>query len=382
MRQATQLRRGDSLAARAGCSATGRASSRVKGKGKGRGIQHLVRNAGSGSRLFASNCVGDFRQCARRRLREKLLCRSTKPSMEESDKSLDEELSIRSSYDGTEALTEKEEGLVTDLAVKVAAAVAFGAFIDFQFGFDKAEAYFTGYILEQTLSVDNLFVFILLFDYFKVPEKGKDRVLSFGIYTAAVLRGILILLGSELVEKFEPILLLFAGILLYSAYEVLFKGDEEEEEDLNESAIVKFCKKFIDVSEDYDEDKFFTVENGIKVATPLLLVLATVELSDLIFAVDSIPAVFGVTKDPFIVYTSNMFAIIGLRSLFAVVSSAMAKLQYLEKAVGTVLGFVGLKMVADFGGFHIGNTQSLLVVFSIVGAGIGLSLIADDEPET
>ena len=384
MRQATQLRRGDSLAARAGCSATGRASSRVKGKGKGRGrgIQQLVRNVGSGSRLFASNCVGDFRQDARRRLREKLLCRATKPSMEESDKSLDEELSTRSSYDGTEALTEKEEGLVTDLAVKVAAAVAFGAFIDLQFGFDKAEAYFTGYILEQTLSVDNLFVFILLFDYFKVPEKGKDRVLSFGIYTAAVLRGVLILLGSELVEKFEPILLLFAGILLYSAYEVLFKGDEDEEEDLNESAIVKFCKQFIDVSEDYDEDKFFTVENGIKVATPLLLVLAVVELSDLIFAVDSIPAVFGVTKDPFIVYTSNMFAIIGLRSLFTVVSSAMAKLQYLEKAVGTVLGFVGLKMVADFGGFHISNTQSLLVVFSIVGAGIGLSLIADDEPET
>ena len=117
----------------------------------------------------------------------------------------------------------------------------------------------------------------------------------------------------------------------------------------------------------------------MKVATPLLLVLAVVELSDLIFAVDSIPAVFGVTKDPFIVYTSNMFAIVGLRSLFGVVSTAMAKLKYLEKAVGTVLGFVGLKMVADFGGFHIANEASLLVVCSIVGAGIGFSLLSGEE---
>mmetsp|Transcript_848 Transcript_848/g.2303 ORF Transcript_848/g.2303 Transcript_848/m.2303 type:complete len:383 (+) Transcript_848:130-1278(+) len=272
-------------------------------------------------------------------------------------------------------------GNTFDLAVKVGAAVAFGAFIDVTMGFDKAEEYFTGYILEQTLSVDNLFVFILLFDYFKVPEKGKERVLSFGIYTAAVLRGVLIVLGSELVEKFEPVLLVFAGILLYSAYDVLFKGeDEEEEEDLNDSPIVKFCKQFIDVSDEYDGDNFFTVQNGVKLATPLLLVLAVVELSDLIFAVDSIPAVFGVTKDPFIVYTSNMFAIVGLRSLFGVVSSAMAKLKYLEKAVGTVLGFVGLKMVADFGGFHISNEASLLVVCSIVGAGVGFSILSGEEP--
>merc|ERR1739848_95747 len=180
----------------------------------------------------------------------------------------------------------------------------------------------------------------------------------------------------------EPVLLVFAGILLYSAYGVLFDDGGEEDEDLNDSPIVKFCKRFIDVSEDYDEDKFFTVENGIKVATPLLLVLAVVELSDLIFAVDSVPAVFGVTKDPFIVYTSNMFAIIGLRSLFSVVSTAMAKLKYLEKSVGTVLGFVGLKMIADFGGIHVSNSESLLAVCAILGAGVGLSLVEGPEEET
>ena len=207
-------------------------------------------------------------------------------------------------------------------------------------------------------------------------------MLNFGIYTAAVLRGILIVLGSELVEKFEPVLLVFAGILLYSAYGILFAGGGEEEgEDINDSAIVKFCKRFIDVSDDYDGDKFFTVKNGVKVATPLLLVLATVELSDLVFAVDSIPAVFGVTKDPFIVYSSNMFAILCLRSLFSVVSSAMEELKYLEQAVGIVLGFVGFKMVADFGGIHISNDQSLIVVCAIVGGGVALSLMAGNEDD-
>ncbi|QDZ23896.1 integral membrane protein TerC [Chloropicon primus] len=293
-----------------------------------------------------------------------------------------EEGSTEVASGGAEAASISTPGMdYADLAVKVGAAVAFGAFVDLQFGFEKAEAYFTGYILEQTLSVDNLFVFILLFDYFNVPEKGKDRVLSFGIYTAAVLRGVLILLGSELIEKFEPVLLVFAGILLYSAYGVLFDDGGDEDEDLNDSAIVKFCKNFIDVSEDYDGDKFFTVQNGVKVATPLLLVLAVVELSDLIFAVDSIPAVFGVTKDPFIVYTSNMFAIVGLRSLFGVVSTAMARLQYLEKSVGTVLAFVGFKMIADFGGFHITNSQSLLTVCSILGAGVVWSLVAGEAEE-
>jgi len=291
---------------------------------------------------------------------------------------MDQSLSTSGSYDGSSV---EGTSSVTDLAVKVGAAVAFGAYIDWQFGFEKAEAYFTGYILEQTLSVDNLFVFILLFDYFGVPQKGKDRVLSFGIYTAAVLRGVLILLGSELVEQFEPVLLVFAGILLYSAYGVLVDSDEDEDEDLNDSAIVKFCKNFIDVSETYDGDKFFTVENGVKVATPLLLVLAVVELSDLIFAVDSIPAVFGVTKDPFIVYTSNMFAIVGLRSLFGVVSTAMAKLKYLEKSVGTVLAFVGAKMIADFGGFHISNTQSLVCICGILGTGVVFSIMEGEETE-
>ena len=270
-------------------------------------------------------------------------------------------------------------GPYTDVIVRVGAAIAFGAFIDLRFGFEKAEAYFTGYILEQTLSVDNLFVFILLFSYFKVPSEGKDRVLGFGIFSAAVLRGILIVLGAEIIEQFEPVLLVFALILLYSAYGVLFPG-KEEEEDFEDNGIVKLCRRFITVSDTYEGDKFFTrTAAGALQATPLLLVLAVVELSDLLFAVDSIPAVFGVTKDPLIVYSSNMFAILGLRSLFKVVSSAMEKLTYLDKSVGIVLGFVGLKMFADFGGYHIPNEQSLLVVCGIVGGGVALSILNPPE---
>jgi len=270
-----------------------------------------------------------------------------------------------------------------DVALRVGAALAFGVFIAYQFGSSKAEAYFTGYILEQTLSVDNLFVFILLFTYFKVPQEGRDRVLNFGILTAAVLRGVLIFLGAEIIEQFDYVLLLFAGILLYSSYNVLFDGgDDDSNEDLADNNIVRFCRSFITVSDDYDGDKFFTSSpngTGEMVATPLLLVLAVVELSDLLFAVDSIPAVFGVTKDPLIVYSSNMFAILGLRSLFGVVSDAMAKLKYLDKSVGTVLGFVGVKMIVDFGGFHISNNVSLLIVCLIVGSGVGLSIFAPEE---
>lgn len=159
-----------------------------------------------------------------------------------------------------------------------------------------AEEFVAGYLVEQSLSVDNLFVFLLLFDYFKVPLSYQDRVLNWGIYGAIVMRAVLIGVGAAALKQFHAILLVFAGILVYSSANVLLGGDDDEEEDMSENTIVQFSRKLIDSSDDYDGDRFFTVIEGVKKATPLFICMIAVEISDVVFAVDSIPAVFGVTE--------------------------------------------------------------------------------------
>ncbi len=229
--------------------------------------------------------------------------------------------------------------------------------------------------------MDNLFVFVLVFRYFGTPPESQKTVLSYGIGTAAILRLVLIFLGADAVEKWKPILLVFAAILLFSSAKLL-TSDDEEDEDLSNNQVVRFSKSLFDFSDEYDGDKFFTtLENGSKVATPLLLVLLVIELSDVIFAVDSIPAVFGVTLDPFIVYTSNIFAILSLRGLFSFVSTVLTKLVYLEKAVALVLGFIGLKIIIDFVGYPIPTEVSLGAVVTILGVGVGASLLVDNGDE-
>lgn len=179
----------------------------------------------------------------------------------------------------------------------VSAAAAFGSGLYFVFGPDTAEEFFAGYLLEQSLSVDNLLVFLLLFDYFKVPIGSQDRVLNFGIYGAFIMRAIMIGLGSVALYEFHAVLLVFAGILIYSSVTVLLgDGEEEEDEDMSENAIVQISKNLFDSSENFDGDRFFTLEDGIKKATPLFICMVAVEISDVVFAVDSIPAVFGVTE--------------------------------------------------------------------------------------
>jgi TerC family integral membrane protein len=287
------------------------------------------------------------------------------------------------------AMTKNTEGdedeKSTDVAVVAAvlgAACAFGAFIGATQGADKASEYFAGYLLEQSLSVDNLFVFVLVFEYFKVPQERQTRVLNYGIFGALLMRAVMVLAGVQVVENFKPTLLVFAGILIFSSYKLLSEGDEDEEEDMSDNAIVKFCSKFIEVSEDYDGDNFFTVQNGVKIATPLLLVLAVIEVSDVVFAVDSIPAVFGVTTDPFIVYTSNLFAIMSLRQLYGLISKAVGELKYLQTAVALVLGFIGVKMCVEFAGVDIPTEASLAVVATMLGGGVGASvLLPNDEDE-
>ena len=297
----------------------------------------------------------------------------------------DPETALKASSETVEEASEGE-GSMTEVALWVGAATLFGLGVGATMGAGKAEEYFSGYLLEQSLSVDNLFVFVLVFDYFKVPMKQQQKVLSYGIGGAMAMRAAMIVAGYEAVTNFKPVLLVFAGILIFSSYKLITE-EEEEEEDMSENAIVKFCSNLLPVSEEYDGDNFFTEvrndETGemIKMATPLLLCLCVIELSDVVFAVDSIPAVFGVTQDPFIVYSSNIFAILGLRSLFAFVAVMVAELEYLQTAVAAVLGFVGCKMVAEFGGVEVSTEASLAVVVGILGAGVALSLTKKDDEE-
>ncbi|KAM7526264.1 hypothetical protein LguiA_016166 [Lonicera macranthoides] len=266
---------------------------------------------------------------------------------------------------------------VRNVALCVCTAVAFGVGLGFKDGVAKASEFFAGYLLEQSLSVDNLFVFVLIFKYFKVPYMYQNRVLSYGIAGAIIFRLSVILLGTATLQRFEAVNLLLAVVLLYSSFK-LFTA-EEEDNDLSDNFVVKTCQKLIPVTSDYDGNRFFTVRDGVWKATPLLLTVAVIELSDIVFAVDSIPAVFGVTRDPFVVFTSNLFAILGLRSLYVLISESMADLEYLQPSIGVVLSFIGCKMILDFFGYHVSTEVSLGVVATTLSAGVLLSLLKKSE---
>ncbi|KAG5376969.1 hypothetical protein IGI04_041565 [Brassica rapa subsp. trilocularis] len=265
------------------------------------------------------------------------------------------------------------------VALCVSAAVAFGIGIGLKDGVGKASEFFAGYLLEQSLSVDNLFVFVLVFKYFKVPLMYQNRVLSYGVAGAIIFRFTLILIGTATLQKFEAVNLLLAAVLLYSSFKLF--SSEEDDTDLSDNFIVKTCQRFIPVTSTYDGNRFFTKHDGIWKATPLLLTVAVIELSDIAFAVilhhnfvDSIPAVFGVTRDPFIVLTSNLFAILGLRSLYTLISEGMDDLEYLQPSIAVVLGFIGFKMILDFFGFHVSTEASLGIVALSLSTGVLLSL--------
>ncbi|CAI8602680.1 unnamed protein product [Vicia faba] len=267
---------------------------------------------------------------------------------------------------------ETQSSAVRTVALWVFAAVAFGLGVGFKQGYDKASEFFAGYILEQSLSVDNLFVFVLIFKYLKVPALYQNRVLSYGIAGAVVFRLTIILLGTATIQRFEAVNLLLATILLFSSFKLF--ASEEEESDLSDNFLVKTCQKLIPVTTNYDGNKFITKQDGIWMATPLLLTVAVIELSDIAFAVDSIPAVFGVTRDPFIVFSSNLFAILGLRSLYLIISEGMSELKYLQPSIAVVLGFIGCKMIADYFGIHVSTEASLGFVASSLSIGVILSL--------
>ena len=236
--------------------------------------------------------------------------------------------------------------------VWVSLALLFNVFIYWQVGtnhqnwdlaFSQAKLFLTGYLIELSLSVDNLFVFLLIFNFFKVPKKFQHRVLFWGIIGALAMRMIMIFAGAELVERFHWIIYIFGAFLIYTGL-MMFRNDEEHFEP-HESAIVKFATKYIRISKHYDEDKFFVVKDGVRTGTLLLLVLITVEFTDLVFAVDSIPAIFGITTDKFIVYTSNIFAILGLRTFFFLLADLADRFHYLKIGLAFILTFIGVKML-------------------------------------
>lgn len=255
----------------------------------------------------------------------------------------------------------------------VTLALLFNAGVWHDAGPQKALEFFTGYLIEKSLSVDNVFVFALLFSYFAVPPLYQHKVLFWGILGALVLRAIMIGAGTVLIAKFAWIIYIFGAFLILTGIKMIVKREEEIHPERN--PVVKWFKKLMPVTSDYREDKFFVRENGVRMATPLFVVLLLVEVSDVIFAVDSIPAIFAVTTDPFIVYTSNVFAILGLRSLYFAMAGVMNKFHYLKIGLGVVLTFVGVKMLLAHTAWKIDTLVSLGVIVFTLATAVVMSLL-------
>ena len=239
-----------------------------------------------------------------------------------------------------------------------------------------ALTFVTGYVIEESLSVDNIFVIVLIFSYFRVPEKYQHRVLFWGIVGALLMRGTFIGVGSLLLARFHWVIYVFGGMLIVTGIRMAFKADDGF--DGAHNPIVRLSKRLLPFSADYDGQKFFTIENGKRLATPLFLVLVLVEFTDLIFAIDSIPAIFAVTRDSFIVYTSNIFAILGLRSLYFLLAHVVHKFHFLKYGLAIILTFVGVKMIGAHW-FTIPIFLSLGIILGVLAASIAASLLWPDQ---
>ena len=251
-------------------------------------------------------------------------------------------------------------------------ALCFNGFIYYVFGETKALEFFTGYVIEKALSVDNIFVFVLIFSFFQIPAIYQHKVLFWGIIGALIMRIIFIFAGIALLEKFHWTIYLFGAILIFTGIKMLFDKDKKIEPDKN--PVIKFFKRFFPTTNDLHGDKFFIKQNQKTLATPLFVALIMIEVTDLIFAVDSIPAILAVTQDHFIVYTSNVFAILGLRSLYFALANIIERFKYLAVGLAIILVFVGIKMVIiDF--FKIPIHFSLLIIFLILTSSVLFSLV-------
>ena len=252
-------------------------------------------------------------------------------------------------------------------------SLGFGSFVWVRYGGEQGLEFFAGYLLEKSLSVDNLFVFVLLFRSFAIPAAYQHRVLFWGVLGALVLRGTLIIAGVALVHRFRWILAVFGAVLVYTAYRIVTSPDEDERVP-TDSPVVRWVRKHVPMTATIDGPEFFLHRDGRWLATPLLLALVAAETADLVFAMDSIPAVFAVTDDSFLVFSSNICALLGLRALYFVVRGALVKLRYLKPGLAAILLFVGAKMLL-FRWVTLPTGTSLLIIGAILGAALAVSAV-------
>ena len=258
-------------------------------------------------------------------------------------------------------------------------AIAFNLLIYFWMGTEQAIEFAAGYLVERTLSFDNLFVFLLIFSYFKVPNIHQYKILFWGIIAALVMRGAFIVAGIELIDKFQWIVYIFGAFLLVSGLKLAMRKDEEPM-DVGRNPVLRLCKRFLPTTEDYGDGNFILSKGGRRFVTPLFIVLLVIETSDVLFAFDSVPAILGITLNPTIVYTSNIFSILGLRALYFALAGCMVMFRYLNQGVTLILIFVGAKMLAS-GFVEIPAVIALGVIVFVLAASIVVSVILPDGKE-
>ncbi len=259
-------------------------------------------------------------------------------------------------------------------AIWIALAISFGIFIYFYTGIDMAIEYITAYSIELSLSIDNVFIFIIIFKYFKIDSKYQHKVLFIGVLSAIIFRLIMIIFGLYIIQMFEWLFLPFGLILIYSGYK-LPKIEENQSDSLQNNFILKFIKKRFNYSNSQSNGNLYFYKNGKLFITPLALALLVIEKADLVFALDSIPAVLAITKNSFIAFSSNILAILGLRSMYFIMANAVQKFQYLKHGIGYMLTYIGIKMILGFFGIHFSNYISILIIVIFVLSSIVISII-------
>ena len=261
----------------------------------------------------------------------------------------------------------------------IGVSLTFNGFVFYERGATAGLEFFTGYLIEKALSIDNIFVFVIIFAFFQVQPKYQHRVLYLGILGALILRGTLIGLGSALIERFEWIIYIFGAFLIFTAYKLATQQEDGVHPEKN--PIVNAFRRFMPVSPEFEGAKFFTRHQGVLMATPLLIVLIVIETTDVVFALDSIPAIFAITTDPFIVFTSNVFAILGLRALYFLLAGVLGSFRYLKTGLSFILGFVGVKMLVGAVGINIPIFVSLVVIAMVLTIAIIASMIVQRREE-
>ncbi len=275
-------------------------------------------------------------------------------------------------------LNKKDEEMSIKKSLKltifyIAIALIFGGWVWYEFGQEKAIEYYTGFFVEKSLSIDNVFVFALIFGFLNIPTKNQYRVLVWGIIIALILRGLFIGLGATAVAKWSWILWFFGGFLIFTGIKMLL-AKEDSEKDFNKNPVLVWMRNHINISNELHGDKFWIVENGKRIFTPLFVALVLVNVADIIFAVDSVPAILAITQDPFIVYTSNIFAILGLRALYFALAAMIDRFHYLKYALALILVLIGVKIILMMMGIKIPAAITLLITFLLLIGGVLFSL--------